>query len=308
LYTRIRQSGNRRRRQYLAQEGHLEAEDAEVPLLATSVDKVVRAYNEAVLGGTQTVTWAKLMFIGQGRAGKTSLLRNLTNQGFQADEGITDGADVCIVSNGMWGKTEEMARGNFDKGVAEVVGGKVGEETDGGQRPWYSRRYMLVVCALALVGGLVVGLDPRLLHQSLSLPPTPINWSGLQETVKAAAGQTVTITLAPSFTMVGYDGSIYLQTDGTVVTIEGHGATFDAKGKGNFFHVGYENAKVSLTLRDVTMKNVSRSVLLHPHCCSHHLPSLTLPFASLAGLRQLCRCCFRQPRGCHARRMSLRQQ
>jgi GTPase SAR1 family protein len=26
------------------------------------------------------VNWAKLMFVGQGRAGKSSLLRNLTNQ------------------------------------------------------------------------------------------------------------------------------------------------------------------------------------------------------------------------------------
>jgi hypothetical protein len=246
-----------------------QAEDAEVPLLATGVDKVVRAYNEAVLGGTQTVTWAKLMFIGQGRAGKTSLLRNLTNQGFQADECITDGADVCIVSNGMWGKTEEMARGNFDRGVAEVVGGKVAEEADGGQRPWYSRRCLLVgaVCALALVGGLVVGLDPQLLHRSPppsilpTAPPTPapaseiVEWSGLEAAVKAAAGKTATLTLTPSFTMAGYDGYIYLHTDGTVLTIEGHGATFDAAGKGSFFHVGYENTKVSLTVRNVTMKN-----------------------------------------------------
>jgi GTPase SAR1 family protein len=152
--------------------GFLQPPDAEVPLffngtstpLATGVDEVVRAYNKAVLDGTQTVTWAKLMFIGQGRAGKTSLLRNLTHQGFQADEGITDGADVCIVSKGMWGKTEEMSGGNFDKGVAEVVGGMLKGKSNGGnsKRPWYSRRrYMLVgaVCALTLVG-VIFALSP----------------------------------------------------------------------------------------------------------------------------------------------------
>jgi hypothetical protein len=255
-----------------------QAEDAEEPLLATGVDKIVRVYNEAVLGGTQTVTWAKLMFIGQGRAGKTSLRRNLTHQGFQADAGITDGADVCVVSNGMWSKTEKMARGNFDKGVAEVVGGKVAEETGGGQRPWYSRRHIWVgvVCALASVGGLVAGLDPLLLHRpppTPLLPPTPptpapptpalviAKWSGLEAAVNAAAGQTVTLTLSQSFTMAGYDGSIYLPIDGTAVTIEGCGATFDAAGKGNFFQVGHEwwplPTKVSLTVRNVTMKNVS---------------------------------------------------
>jgi hypothetical protein len=84
------------------------------------------------------------MFIGQGRAGKTGFLRNLTNQGFQADEGITDGADVCIVSNTMWGEMKEMASRNFDKAVAEMVGGKVAEEADVGQRSWYLRWYMLV--------------------------------------------------------------------------------------------------------------------------------------------------------------------
>jgi hypothetical protein len=253
------------------------AEDAEVPLLATGVEKVVRVYNEAVLGGTQTVTWAKLMFIGEGRAGKTSLLRNLTNQGFQADEGITDGADVCIVNNDMWGKTEEMAGGNFDKAVAEVVGRKVGQEVDGGQRPWYSRWYILVgaVCALALVGGLVAALDPRLLHRPPPPPPTPplptapptpapptpaaniAKWSGLRAEVNKAAGQIVTISLSPFFAMGEFDGYIYLQTDGTVVTIEGHGATFDAKDKGSFFYVGSANMRVSLIVRNVTMKNVS---------------------------------------------------
>ena len=68
---------------------------------AASRGTLVQAYNEAVLSGTQTVTWAKLMFIGQGRAGKTSLLRNLTKQGFQADESVTDGADVCIINNSV---------------------------------------------------------------------------------------------------------------------------------------------------------------------------------------------------------------
>jgi hypothetical protein len=91
-----------------------------------------------------------------------------------------------------------------------------------------------------------------------SVRATPIGtWAELAAAVNAAAGETVTLTLLPSFTMAGYvsDKSfIYMTTDGTVVTIEGHGATFDAAGKGSLFYL-YGSAKLSLTVRNVTMQN-----------------------------------------------------
>jgi hypothetical protein len=78
-------------------------------------------------------------------------------------------------------------------------------------------------------------------------------WSGLEAAVYAADGQTVTLTLSQSFTMEGFV-TIYIDTDGTAVTIEGCGATFDAAGKSSFF---FMDGKVSLTVKNVTMKNVS---------------------------------------------------
>jgi hypothetical protein len=52
--------------------------------------------------------------------------------------------------------------------------------------------------------------------------------------------------------MAGYD-RIVIHTNNTVLTIEGHGATFDAKGIGGFFFLTAQFA--SLTVRNVTMKN-----------------------------------------------------
>jgi hypothetical protein len=95
----------------------------------------------------------------------------------------------------------------------------------------------------------------------LSALAVPISsWTELDSAVKAAAGTTATLTLSPSFTMAGYlhgQSCIDMEADGTVVTIEGHGATFDAAGKGSFFFVGSTPSigKVSLTVKNVTMKN-----------------------------------------------------
>jgi hypothetical protein len=87
----------------------------------------------------------------------------------------------------------------------------------------------------------------------LPLLSAPIGtWSALDAAVKAA-GQTVTLTLSPSFTMAGYVGTPSFVA--TEVSIEGHGATFDAADKGSFFFL--VNSKTSLTVRNVTMKNVS---------------------------------------------------
>jgi hypothetical protein len=78
----------------------------------------------------------------------------------------------------------------------------------------------------------------------------------LAAAVNAAAGKTLTLTLSPSFTMEGYDGFIDMHTDGTVVTVDGNGAIFDAANykfeASSFF---YMHSNVSLTVRNVTMKN-----------------------------------------------------
>ena len=46
----------------------------------------IRAYNTEPLGGKQRLNWAKLMFVGQERVGKSSLLRNLTSQAHDPQE------------------------------------------------------------------------------------------------------------------------------------------------------------------------------------------------------------------------------
>jgi hypothetical protein len=75
---------------------------------------------------------------------------------------------------------------------------------------------------------------------------------------EAAAGKTATLTLSPSFTMAGYVAKygghvVAITTNNTVLTIEGHGATFNAAGRGYFFFLTAQFA--SLTVRNVTMKN-----------------------------------------------------
>jgi hypothetical protein len=104
------------------------------------------------------------------------------------------------------------------------------------------------------------------------LSPPIDTWSALTAAVKSTAGKAATLTLSPSFTMAGYDGTP--QFIPSVVTIEGHGATFDAAGKGSFFFV---IGGASLTVHNLTMKNVSCVVLLSPSarsrsCCCRHTP------------------------------------
>jgi hypothetical protein len=91
--------------------------------------------------------------------------------------------------------------------------------------------------------------DPSLLAAPISA------WNALGSAVVAAAGKTATIALSPSFTMAGFAPdykSIDIASDGTVLTIDGHGATLDAGGKGRFFAVGNT---VVVSMRNITMKN-----------------------------------------------------
>jgi hypothetical protein len=133
----------------------------EDPLLgeALSSSDIAREYNEAVKNGEQTFLWAKLMFVGQGRAGKTSLLKNLTHQPFSAEEAITDGADVCVIHNNTWEKSEAGLSGStFDKAVAEVVGTKLGAQHESEPLVLLPTIRIAIVCGILLLVGLALGL------------------------------------------------------------------------------------------------------------------------------------------------------
>ena len=88
-----------------AQEALIGSED-DGATAGLSPGAIALKYNDVVLHGMRPFLWTKLVFIGQGRAGKTSLLKNLTNQPFDANEQITDGADVCVVNSSAWEKLE----------------------------------------------------------------------------------------------------------------------------------------------------------------------------------------------------------
>ena len=77
-----------------------------------------------MLDGKQRLNWAKLMFVGQERVGKSSLLRNLTNQQHDPKELTTDGTDICIVETSDWVRLEQqpMYPSRFDQSVASSVG------------------------------------------------------------------------------------------------------------------------------------------------------------------------------------------
>ena len=54
----------------------------------------VEAYNKALAEGKTCIKRVPVMFIGQDRAGKTSLKKSLMGQPFNPDEGSTVGIDV----------------------------------------------------------------------------------------------------------------------------------------------------------------------------------------------------------------------
>jgi hypothetical protein len=95
------------------------------------------------------------------------------------------------------------------------------------------------------------------------------DWSSLVTAVKSlktASANVTTMTLASSFTMAGYVGSPIFVTESDHVIIEGQGAVFDGAGHGSFFFLV---GTPSLTVRNVTMKNVSW--IISVSSCSHSL-------------------------------------
>merc|ERR1719201_449254 len=98
-----------------------------------------RAFNEALLNGATQARTLKVMFVGQGRAGKTSTLKALTGQPFRRDEKSTHGmtAGACEVSIDFlehWQVVDkskaECFRASFDQAVSAVVANKLKEEEE----------------------------------------------------------------------------------------------------------------------------------------------------------------------------------
>jgi hypothetical protein len=129
---------------------------------------------------------AKLMFIGQQRAGKTSLLRNLSQQDFNAAEQTTDGADLCVIGTRDWRamKPEETA-GALASGIASALALAARAQAAGEPEPGPSEitgRHFVKVCrvraaAIVLTAGalLAIGLAVKThSHAAVpSAPPTP---------------------------------------------------------------------------------------------------------------------------------------
>jgi GTPase SAR1 family protein len=133
-----------------------------------SPDDVARNYNQVLMDGTQSFPWTKLVFVGQGRAGKTSLLRKLTNQPFDTNQEITDGADVCVVSNNTWERLERMADTNFERGMAEAVGQSLNEGTTSISKRSRARTFVWAVVGVMIIviAGLAIGFRLRVHSQS----------------------------------------------------------------------------------------------------------------------------------------------
>jgi polynucleotide 5'-kinase involved in rRNA processing len=99
----------RRRSQSLAEKtGSLDdpllpGSSVEIPAeIAKQGREAISAYNAALRGGKQHLNWTKLMFVGQERVGKSSLLRNLTSQSHNPKEVTTDGVDTCVIETSAW--------------------------------------------------------------------------------------------------------------------------------------------------------------------------------------------------------------
>ena len=95
-----------------------------------------RAYRNALKNGKVKVYRGRIMFIGQDRAGKTSLKKHLLGLPFDPDEQSTDGVevdpstfefDVDHATN--WKITnEKLSVSHFANELAKIVAGKLQEQ------------------------------------------------------------------------------------------------------------------------------------------------------------------------------------
>ena len=98
----------------------------------------VEAYNKALAEGKTCIKRVPVMFIGQDRAGKTSLKKSLMGQPFNSDEGSTVGIDVdpslFEISTEIWRTgerdQERISEGgiSFEHHAARLVVSKLNEE------------------------------------------------------------------------------------------------------------------------------------------------------------------------------------
>jgi GTPase SAR1 family protein len=183
------------------------------PLLASGADdlqnipsqisqqghKAIQAYNSALLNGKQTLKWTKLMFVGQERVGKTSLLRTLTKQEHNPNEVTTDGTDICVIED--WKRLEQHHEcSKFDEGVAHSVGDALLRS----QSNTSSKRKAFVFSALALAAAAGIGIYFSLMSPDVAptaaptaAAPTPIPPTPAIPTPPTPAAPTPTPTPPP---------------------------------------------------------------------------------------------------------------
>ena len=114
-------------------------------------------YQELLQDGQQPLLRSKLLLVGPGRAGKTSLLRRLTGRAFIEGQASTSGIDVDVH---LWqqpsGSGEQMEGGSEFTNAAvraavdrlteqtKTEAGQESEEKDGGELPnkdgWFARK------------------------------------------------------------------------------------------------------------------------------------------------------------------------
>ena len=95
-----------------------------------------RAYENALKNGKVKVYRGRIMFIGQDRAGKTSLKKHLLGLPFDPDEQSTDGVDVDpstfefdVDHATNWKITNEnLGVSHFANELAKIVAGKLQEQ------------------------------------------------------------------------------------------------------------------------------------------------------------------------------------
>ena len=95
-----------------------------------------RAYENALKNGKVKVYRGRIMFIGQDRAGKTSLKKHLLGLPFDPDEQSTDGVDVDpstfefdVDHATNWRITNEnLSVSHFANELAKIVAGKLQEQ------------------------------------------------------------------------------------------------------------------------------------------------------------------------------------
>jgi GTPase SAR1 family protein len=159
------------------------------------------AYNKALRHGKQQLNLAKLILVGQERAGKSSLLRNLTNQEHDTAETTTNGADTCIIETTDWNRleSEPMYPSKFDQGIAASVGSALAGARVAASKRQLTRVLAITVAAVAIVLASVLitwavandhakplpvidqcpSTNPRVIHPTLrptarTPPPSPI--------------------------------------------------------------------------------------------------------------------------------------